>query len=56
MYPTYGNMTPRDVASRRVRELCNAGRGVGGGRSVYLDLTDAIEAEGRDAIAAAMAT
>ena len=53
MYPTYGNMTPRDVASRRARELCNAGRGVGpGGRSVYLDLTDAIEAEGREAIAA----
>ena len=53
MYPTYGNMTPRDVASRRARELCNAGRGVGpGGRSVYLDLTDAIKAEGKGAIAA----
>ena len=53
LYPTYGNMTPRDVASRRARELCNAGRGVGpGGRSVYLDLTDAIRAEGKDAIAA----
>ena len=53
MYPTYGNMTPRDVASRRARELCNAGRGVGpGGRSVYLDLTDAIKDEGKDAIAA----
>ncbi|WP_186570497.1 fumarate reductase/succinate dehydrogenase flavoprotein subunit [Synechococcus sp. PROS-U-1] len=53
LYPTYGNMTPRDVASRRARELCNAGRGVGpGGRSVYLDLTDAIKAEGKGAIAA----
>ena len=53
LYPTYGNMTPRDVASRRARELCDAGRGVGpGGRSVYLDLTDAIQREGRDAIAA----
>ncbi|QNI62377.1 fumarate reductase/succinate dehydrogenase flavoprotein subunit [Synechococcus sp. TAK9802] len=53
LYPTYGNMTPRDVASRRARELCNAGRGVGpGGRSVYLDLTNAIRAEGKDAIAA----
>ncbi|WP_392345701.1 fumarate reductase/succinate dehydrogenase flavoprotein subunit [Parasynechococcus sp.] len=53
LYPTYGNMTPRDVASRRTRELCNVGRGVGpGGRSVYLDLTDAINAEGKDAIAA----
>ena len=53
MYPTYGNMTPRDVASRRARELCNAGRGVGPcGRSVYLDLTDAIKAESKGAIAA----
>ena len=53
MYPTYGNMTPRDVASRRARELCNTGHGVGpGGRSVYLDLTDAIRTEGRDVIAA----
>ena len=41
------------MASRRARELCNAGRGVGpGGRSVYLDLTDAIKAEGKGAIAA----
>lgn len=53
MYPTYGNMTPRDVASRRARELCNAGHGVGpDGRSVYLDLTDSIREEGRVAIAA----
>ena len=53
MYPTYGNMTPRDVASRRARELCNAGRGVGpAGRSVYLDLTDAIDRDGKEAIAA----
>jgi succinate dehydrogenase / fumarate reductase flavoprotein subunit len=53
MYPTYGNMTPRDVASRRARELCDAGHGVGPeGRSVYLDLTDAIRCLGRDTIAA----
>jgi len=53
MYPSYGNMAPRDVASRRARELCNAGRGVGpGGRSVYLDLTDAIERDGKETIAA----
>ncbi len=53
MYPTYGNMTPRDVASRRARELCNEGRGVGPGRrSVYLDLGDAVKKEGRDTIAA----
>jgi succinate dehydrogenase / fumarate reductase flavoprotein subunit len=50
-YPAYGNMVPRDVASRRAQELCLAGRGVGpGGRSVYLDLAEAIEREGRPAI------
>ncbi|MFZ0408602.1 MAG: fumarate reductase/succinate dehydrogenase flavoprotein subunit [Cyanobium sp.] len=52
-YPAYGNMAPRDVASRRARELCNAGHGVGaGGRSVYLDLRDAIAREGREVIEA----
>ena len=50
-YPTYGNMVPRDVASRRARELCLAGHGVGpGGRSVYLDLAEAIARDGQDAI------
>ena len=48
-YPRYGNMVPRDVASRRVQELCQVGRGVGpggkaGGQAVYLDLGDAIDA------------
>ena len=53
LYPAYGNMAPRDVASRRARELCNAGHGVGpGGRSVYLDLRDAIAREGRQVIEA----
>jgi succinate dehydrogenase / fumarate reductase flavoprotein subunit len=52
-YPAYGNMVPRDVASRRARELCNAGHGVGpGGRSVYLDLRDAIMSQGREVIEA----
>jgi len=52
-YPTYGNMVPRDVASRRARELCLRGRGVGpGGRSVYLDLADAIRREGTAVIEA----
>ena len=51
-YPSYGNMVPRDVASRRARELCNAGQGVGpAGRSIYLDLRDAIQQNGRDVIA-----
>ena len=52
-YPTYGNMVPRDVASRRAREQCLAGHGVGpGGRSVYLDLADAIARDGKAAIEA----
>ncbi len=52
-YPAYGNMAPRDLASRRARELCAAGHGVGpGGRSVYLDLAEAIAREGRGAIEA----
>jgi succinate dehydrogenase / fumarate reductase flavoprotein subunit len=52
LYPRYGNMAPRDLASRRARELCSAGQGVGpGGRSVYLDLRDAIAEQGREEIA-----
>ncbi|KEF41472.1 MAG: succinate dehydrogenase [Cyanobium sp. CACIAM 14] len=52
-YPTYGNLVPRDLASRRARELCLQGRGVGpGGRSVYLDLADAIARDGEAAIEA----
>ena len=52
-YPTFGNMVPRDVASRRARELCLAGQGVGpGGRSVYLDLAEAIRRDGCSAIEA----
>ncbi|MFM7674152.1 MAG: FAD-binding protein, partial [Synechococcus sp.] len=51
LYPRYANMAPRDLASRRARELCNAGQGVGpGGRSVYLDLRDAIAEQGREPI------
>lgn len=52
-YPSYGNMVPRDVASRRARELCNEGHGVGpGGRSVYLDFNDAIQRQGSEVIEA----
>ncbi|AAP99743.1 MULTISPECIES: fumarate reductase/succinate dehydrogenase flavoprotein subunit [Prochlorococcus] len=51
LYPTYGNLVPRDVASRRTKELCDAGFGVGiDGRSVYLDLRDAILSKGSDVI------
>ncbi|ABM76924.1 fumarate reductase/succinate dehydrogenase flavoprotein subunit [Prochlorococcus marinus] len=50
-YPAYGNMVPRDVASRRARELCNSGYGVGpGGQAFYLDLSDAISSQGREVI------
>jgi succinate dehydrogenase / fumarate reductase flavoprotein subunit len=53
LYPSYGNMVPRDVASRRARELCGAGHGVGpAGRSIYLDFNEAIERQGRAVIEA----
>jgi succinate dehydrogenase / fumarate reductase flavoprotein subunit len=52
LYPSYGNLVPRDVASRRVKDVCDEGRGVGpGGHGVYLDLSDAIERRGRNVIA-----
>jgi succinate dehydrogenase / fumarate reductase flavoprotein subunit len=42
-YPSFGNLVPRDVASRAAKEVCDAGRGVGpGGYGVYLDFRDAI--------------
>lgn len=50
-YPRFGNLVPRDVASRNAKEVCDEGLGVGpGGRGVYLDLRDAIAAQGHDAI------
>jgi succinate dehydrogenase / fumarate reductase flavoprotein subunit len=52
-YPTYGNMVPRDVASRNAKYVCDEGRGVGSTkRAVYLDFRDAIKREGEDKIAA----
>ncbi len=51
-YPAYGNLTPRDVASRAAREQIDAGRGVGPLRnSVYLDFADALARLGRATIA-----
>src|SRR6516164_2229799 len=51
-YPTYGNLCPRDVASRAAKQVCDDGRGVGEtGRGVYLDFRDAIGRLGRDTIA-----
>ncbi len=50
-YPAFGNLVPRDVASRNAKVVCDEGRGVGAtGRAVYLDFTDAIERLGEDAI------
>jgi succinate dehydrogenase / fumarate reductase flavoprotein subunit len=42
LYPSYGNLAPRDVSSRAAKRVCDEGRGVGpGGRGVYLDFADA---------------
>jgi succinate dehydrogenase / fumarate reductase flavoprotein subunit len=50
-YPAYGNLAPRDLASRAAKEVCDEGRGVGpGGRGVYLDFADAIRRLGEDVI------
>ena len=52
-YPSFGNLAPRDIASRAAKHVCDEGLGVGGtGRGVYLDFRDAIAEQGRDAIAA----
>jgi succinate dehydrogenase / fumarate reductase, flavoprotein subunit len=46
-YPSFGNLAPRDIASRAAKEQCDAGRGVGpGGKGVYLDFRDAIKRDG----------
>ena len=50
-YPSFGNLAPRDIASRAAKEVCDEGKGVGpSGRGVYLDFTDAIERLGRKTI------
>src|SRR5688500_6459025 len=52
-YPSYGNLAPRDIASRAAKEACDDGRGVGpGGRGVYLDFGRAIQQQGRPRIEA----
>jgi len=51
-YPSFGNLSPRDIASRAAKEVCDGGRGVGpGGYGVYLDFRDAIQRVGRETIA-----
>jgi succinate dehydrogenase / fumarate reductase, flavoprotein subunit len=50
-YPSFGNLAPRDIASRAAKEACDDGRGSGGsGRGVYLDFADAIKRLGRRTI------
>ena len=50
-YPAFGNLVPRDVASRAAKERCDAGYGVGPtGLAVYLDFADAIQRLGRDVV------
>jgi len=47
-YPSFGNLCPRDIASRAAKQVCDEGRGVGAsGRGVYLDFSDAINRLGR---------
>ncbi len=51
IYPAFGNLVPRDIASRAAKNQCDAGRGVGpGGLGVYLDFADAIKRMGRDKV------
>ena len=53
LYPSFGNLVPRDIASRAAKNVCDEGRGVGpGGLGVYLDFADAIDRLGRDGVAA----
>ncbi|MDO5723290.1 MAG: fumarate reductase/succinate dehydrogenase flavoprotein subunit [Flaviflexus sp.] len=57
IYPAFGNLVPRDIASRQAKNMCDEGRGVGpeiGGvaRGVYLDFAEAIERMGKDAVSA----
>jgi len=51
-YPSFGNLVPRDIASRNAKDVCDEGRGVGpGGLGVYLDFSDAIRRLGESAVA-----
>jgi succinate dehydrogenase / fumarate reductase flavoprotein subunit len=50
-YPSFGNLAPRDIASRNAKEVCDEGRGVGpSGLGVYLDFSDAIHRHGENVI------
>jgi succinate dehydrogenase / fumarate reductase flavoprotein subunit len=50
-YPSFGNLAPRDIASRAAKEVCDEGRGVGpSGKGVYLDFADAIQRMGEEQV------
>ena len=50
-YPSFGNLVPRDVASRAAKAMCDEGRGVGStGRAVYLDFADALKRDGEELV------
>ncbi len=50
-YPKYGNLVPRDIATREIFQVCTEMKlGVGGGNMVYLDLSDTVKAIGRDKV------
>ncbi|HJM63612.1 MAG: succinate dehydrogenase flavoprotein subunit [Roseibacillus sp.] len=52
-YPSFGNLSPRDIASRSAKEVCDEGRGVAPtGLGVFLDFRDAIQRDGHDSISA----
>jgi succinate dehydrogenase / fumarate reductase, flavoprotein subunit len=51
IYPAFGNLVPRDIASRAAKNVCDQGRGVGpGGKGVYLDFSDAIKRLGANVV------
>ena len=49
-YPSFGNLVPRDVASRAAKAVCDEGRGVGSGLGVYLDFADAVKRLGKQGV------
>jgi succinate dehydrogenase / fumarate reductase flavoprotein subunit len=49
-YPSFGNLAPRDVSSRSAKYVCDEGRGINGGRAVYLDFADAIKRLGENVV------
>lgn len=49
-YPSFGNLAPRDISSRSAKYVCDEGKGIDGGRAVYLDFEDAIKRIGEDSV------